>query len=79
MCPVGREVVRFGFWIPSHAAGICLVLVEMMWDGTEIVEELAQQIPAAALAHHIGAEEFVAQGFDSLLQKDTPPAEIDVA
>jgi hypothetical protein len=76
---LGREVVGFGFGIAAGAAGVRFVLVEVMRDGTEVVEEFAQQIPTAALAHDIGAEEFVPRGFDGLLEQDAAAVEIEIA
>ncbi len=76
---MGREVVRFRFRVAADAPGIRFVLVQVVRDWTEVVEELAQQVPAATLAHHAGAEELVSGSLDGLLEQDAPAAEVDIA
>ena len=58
---LGREIIRFGFTFLADPRGELVVLMKMMRDGAEVVEELAQQIPAAVFLHHGGAEELVAR------------------
>ena len=55
-----REVVGFGLALLADAGGELVGLVHVMRDGAEVVEELAEDVPAAVPAHDFGAEEAVA-------------------
>ena len=55
-----REVIGFGFALLSDAGGELVGLMEVMGDRPEVVEELAEKVPAAMLAHDLGAEEEIA-------------------
>src|SRR5882672_7174054 len=55
-----REIVRFGLAALANQFGVLLGLMHVMGDGSEVVEKLAEHVPAATLAHDIGAEEFIA-------------------
>ena len=74
-----RKVVRFGFAIPADLFREFVALVHVVRNGSEIVEELAQQIESAILAHDVGAEEVIAGDVDRLLQQDPLTLVIDVA
>src|ERR1051326_213459 len=74
-----REVVGLRFRVAIDAAGIGFALMHVMRYGPKVVEELTEQVPAAALLHHVGAKEVVAGGFDRFFKKDTLAIEIDVA
>ena len=50
-----RKVVGFGLAELAHAGGGLIVLVHVVRDRPQVVKELAQHVPAAALAHHIRA------------------------
>ena len=62
-----REVVGLGLALLSDAGGELVGLMQVMGNGTEVVEELAEQVPAAVLAHDLGAEEEIAVAFDGVL------------
>ena len=62
-----REVVGLGLALLSDAGGELVGLVQVVRNRTEVVEELAEQVPAAVLAHDVGAEEEIAVAFDGVL------------
>ncbi len=76
---LGREVVGLGLALLSDARGELIGLVEMVGNGAEVVEEFAEQVPAAVAAHDVGAEEAIAFEFDGVLEEDLPAVELDVA
>src|SRR5579884_1700249 len=74
-----RKIIRLGLGIASDAARELFRLVEVVRNWAEVVEELAEHVPAAALAHHVGAQEFIADLFDRLLEEYAAALGVDVA
>ena len=64
-----REIVRFRLALLPHARGEFIVLVQVMRDRPQVVEELAQQVPAAISLHTSGAKKLVAHGLDRLFEQ----------
>jgi hypothetical protein len=62
-----REVIGLGLALLSDASGELVGLMKVMRNGTEVVEELAEKVPAAVLSHDLGAEEEIAVAFDGVL------------
>ena len=48
-------------------------------DGAQVVEELAEQVPAAVLTHHPSAQEPVARRLNGFFQQNTLAAMVNVA
>ena len=65
-----RKVIRLGFSPTADALCVLIALVHVMRDRAEIVEELAEQVPALLALHHVGANQQIARFFDSLFQKE---------
>src|SRR6185437_11214555 len=59
-----REIVSFRFGIAANAPRRFFALVHVMGNRPEIIEEFAQDVPAAALAHYVRAQEIVSNGFN---------------
>src|ERR1019366_5734630 len=70
--------VGFGLALLSHAGGELVGLMQVVRNRTEVVEELAEQVPAAVLAHHTGAQEEIAVAFDGVRQKQFLAVKLDV-
>jgi hypothetical protein len=51
------KVVRLGFPAATHALGVLVALVHVMRDRTEVVEELAEQVPTLFTLHHVSAKQ----------------------
>jgi hypothetical protein len=69
---LAREVVSFRLSPPPHPLRVLVGLMHVMRDGAEVVKEFAEQVPSTLLAHHIGAQEHVADLLDGFLQQHAP-------
>ena len=74
-----REVVSLRLALLPDARGELVVLVQVVRNRTQVVEELAEEVPAAVPLHDVGAEEAVAFGLDRLLEQRLLAVEFDVA
>src|SRR5262245_57712678 len=77
---LGRKVIGLGLALTAHQRRMRIALVHVMRDRAHVVEELAEDVPAVFLRHHLGADQRVASGVDGLLQlKALAGLEPDVA
>ena len=65
-----REVVSFRLAALAHQLSLSVALVHVMRDGPHVVEEFAEQIPAALAFHHLGAQQQIARMFDGVFQRE---------
>ena len=65
-----REVVGFGLALLSDQLGELVALMHVMRNRAHVVEELAEQVPAAFALHDIGAEQKIAGAFDCIFQQE---------
>ena len=57
----------------ADARGILVALVHVMRNRPQVVEELAEQVPALVARHHGGPEQQVAGRVDGVLQQQPSP------
>jgi len=57
---LAREVVGFGLALGADLAGVLFGLVHVVGGWGRVVEEFAEQVKAAVLGHHVGAQEEIA-------------------
>ncbi len=65
-----REVVRLGLAFAADQLCLRIGLVHVMRNRPHVVEELAEQIPAAVAVHHRRPEQQVARDLDGLFQQE---------
>src|SRR5215467_7687672 len=75
---LSRKIVSFGLPVLTHRSRIGFGLVHVVRNRPEVVEKLAQHVPAVLRAHDVGAQKFIAQRFDGLLQQDALAVDGDV-
>src|SRR4051812_6770096 len=75
---LGREVVGLGLTLLSHAGSELVGLMQMVRNRTEVIEELAEEVPASVLAHHLGAQEEIAVAFDGVFEQKLLSVKLDV-
>ena len=63
-----RKVVRLGLAAAADPLGVLVALVHVMRNRPHVVEELAEQVPAAFALHHRRSEQQIAGGFDRVFQ-----------
>src|SRR4029434_10595857 len=64
------EVVRLRFAPPANSLRILVALMHVVRNRPELVEELAEEIPAVLSPHHVGANQQIASFLDGLLQQE---------
>ena len=72
-----REVIGFRLALLAHQLGERVALVHVVGNGAHVVEELAEQVPAAFALHDVGAQQQVAGSFDGFFQQELAAAAWD--
>ena len=65
-----REVVGLGLALAAEQLRLLVALVHVMRNRAEVVEELAEQVPALLALHDVLAEQQVAGLVDRVLQQE---------
>jgi hypothetical protein len=74
-----REVIGFRLAPAADLLRKLVGLVHVVRDGAEVVEELAEEVPAAVFRHHGRAEKLITGGCNRLAELRALSMEIDVA
>jgi hypothetical protein len=75
-----RKVIRLGLAAAADTRGILVALVHVMRNRPEVVEELAEQVPAAVARHDRRSDQQIAGFLDRRFQqKPLAGVEMDVA
>ena len=74
-----REIVGFRLALLPDLPGMLFHLVHVVRNRSQVIEELAEHVPAAVPRHHFGAQDLVAQLRDGVAQQHALAVDRDIA